>query len=110
MAASSLGRVSVNPGTPKRITDNQAIPNQTLTCGSIMVQTLSSSTGKVYVGLANMDKTTGVGVLAVLPIPTANSIPAFSMGNPTAMAAFNAADIHIDGDSTSDGVTSSIVR
>jgi len=110
MAAQSLGKVSATPGTPKLITNNQANPSTHLACGSVMIQTLSSSTGKVYIGLSNMDKTTGVGLLAVLPVPTANSIPAFSMGNPTAQAGINANEIYIDGDSTSDGVISSIVR
>lgn len=106
----SLGKISAIPGTPVKVTNNQASPNTHLACGSIMIQTLSSSTGKVYVGLANMDKTTGVGVIAVLPIPTVNSIPAFSAGNPTAQAGINANELYIDGESTSDGVIASIVR
>jgi hypothetical protein len=106
----SLGKLSVVPGSPKKLTDNQANPNTHLAAGSVMIQTLSSSTGKVYIGLSNMDKTTGTGVIAVLPIPSANSIPAFAAGNPTAQAGINANEIFIDGDSTSDGVIASIVR
>lgn len=110
MALQSLGKVSAVPGTPTRITNNQASPTTHLAVGSVMIQTLSSSTGKIFIGLSNMDKTTGVGVLAVLPIPTSNSIPSFSAGNPSAQAGINVNDLFIDGDSTSDGVISSIVR
>jgi hypothetical protein len=106
----SLGKITVTPGVPKKITDLQANPNIHLATGSIMIQTLSSSTGRVYIGLSNMDKTTGTGVIAVLAVPTANSIPAFAAGNPTAQAGINANEIYIDGDSTSDGVIASIVR
>jgi hypothetical protein len=110
MAAQSLGKISVTPGTPVRITNNQASPTTHLACGSIMIQTLSSSTGFVYIGLSNLDKSSGTGVLAVLPVPTTNSIPAFSLGNPTAQAGINANELFIDGASTSDGVIASIMR
>jgi hypothetical protein len=110
MALGTLGKMSATPGTPRRITANQAQPNANLSCASIMIQTLSSSTGKIYVGTSALDTSTMNGVGAVLPPPTANSIPSFSMGNPTAQAAFNAADVWFDGDSTSDGIIASIVR
>lgn len=111
MAASSLGLVRVtSPGTPVRLTVNQAAPSSNLACNSIMIQTLSSNVGKVYIGGSAMIKSSLNGVYAMLPIPTANSLPAFSIGNPTAQAAFNAADIFIDADNANDGVLASIVR
>jgi hypothetical protein len=45
----------------------------------MIIEALPSNTGRVYVGLAGLNRTTLAQVLAVLPIPTANVIPTFSI-------------------------------
>lgn len=111
MALQSLGRIRVNPGSPTRVTFNQSAQAAHLACGSIMIQAWSTNSNLVWIGNSDsFDKTTGVGVLAILAVPTSNSIPAFSAGNPTAQAGINANEVYIDGTSSNDYVIASIVR
>ena len=70
-----LGVLQPVPGTPLNVTANYpGLINQPV--NSMYFQVLPSNTGDVYIGIANMmDKTTGVGVIAVLRPPTANHLP-----------------------------------
>lgn len=110
MPAFSLGYVNAVPGTPQRITTNQSEPTRAISCGSVMIQVRSTNTGLVYVGLSNMDKTTGVGLLAILGVPSVNYIPSYSVGNPNAAAGFSAPEFFIDSTSSTNGVLSAYVR
>jgi hypothetical protein len=72
---------------------------------AFIIQALSTNTGKIYVGLAGLNKSTLVGVLCVLPIPTANLIPTFSVSLTAAANALALDDLLIDADVNGEGVT-----
>jgi hypothetical protein len=74
-----------------------------------MVQVLPMNSGRVYVGLLGMNKTTKAGVLAVLGVPTQNVIPAFTATVSYATAEFNLADIFIDVEVGNEGVIVSCI-
>lgn len=105
MAVHSLGKVTVSsPGSPVQATVNQASPNTRIPCYALMFQALPTNSGKVYVGLASMNKSTLAQCLAVLPIPGTTSAAAYSIAAPNVPGAFNMADFFIDADSAQDGV------
>ncbi len=98
MSVSSLGKVTVTSGgTPVQITATKTA------CQAISIQALSTNTGKIYVGLSNINKTTSVGVLGVLAVPTANLIPSFNAYQPQ-VAGLNADAFWIDADVNGEGV------
>jgi hypothetical protein len=110
MALHSLGKIAVgSPGTPVQITVNQSTPSSRIGCQAIMVQTLPTNTGKIYVGLAGMNKTTLAQVLAILAVPTVNTIPAYSATLSYAPGGLNAADLYIDADNGGEGALAVIV-
>lgn len=98
MPISSIGKVTVSTaGTPVQVTS-------TITdCQAISIQALAANTGKIYVGLKNMNKTTLVGVVAVLAVPTTNIIPSFNAYQPQ-IAGLNADAFYVDADVSSEGV------
>jgi hypothetical protein len=97
MALESLGRVAVaTSGIPQRLTANRADPTARYPCNAFMVQTWHANTGKVFVGTAGINISTGVGVDAVIPIPTVNTLPTFSASHQYAPAAFNLAEVYVD--------------
>lgn len=107
----SLGYISVaSPGTPQVLTKNETIPAANYAVYSYLVEVLSTNTGNIYIGEANMNKTTGAGLFAVLPPPTANSYPAFTAVVAEAPAAFTLNNIYIDADDPGDGVLCSAVQ
>lgn len=105
------GKVSVPvPGTPVRATANESDPTLHLACHSLLFQALSGNAGKVYIlDRQTGNKATGVGVLAVLPVPTANSIPGASATITSAPGALNLADYWIDSDNADEGVIVSVL-
>ena len=113
----SLGLVTVPvPGTPIQATANvsgSAAWGENTTvfaCLAILFQADPANTGKTYIGDdASFKKSTGEGRLAVLAIPTDNSIPSASATIPNAPAALNANDYWIDADKADEGVTVSIL-
>jgi hypothetical protein len=94
----SLGKVPVAAaGTPARLTVNETDPGATLLCYSIMVQQIRANTGYLIIGTASMDSSTHAGCLAVLAIPTTNSLPSANAGILTqSQNQFNAADYWLD--------------
>jgi len=74
-----------------------------------MVEAKFNNGGKIYIGTASFSKTTGVGLLAVLAIPTANMIPTFSATISFMPNGLNLADYWIDSESGSDGALLSAV-
>lgn len=78
-----LGPVVVpTPGTPvQAISQLSPVPPSPphVSIHGVMFQVLATNTGVVYIGQKGMNKTTLAGVLAYLPIPTANSAPTFSI-------------------------------
>lgn len=113
-----LGPVRVAiPGTPVSVTatvatvDAGGIVNNParFTCHAVLFQALPANTGKVYVGLAGLNKTTLAGVAAVLAVPTANAIPAFSVSLTLAPAGVDLSDLYLDADVATEGALVSIL-
>lgn len=98
MSLKSLGKIAVSSaGTPQAVSASQ------LLCQSISFQALSSNTGKIYIGTQGMSKSTLVGVLAVLAVPTANLLPGYSVSS-IPIGSVNAAEIYLDADTSTEGV------
>jgi hypothetical protein len=71
---------------------------------AITIQALPGNTGKVYIGLAGLNASTLVGVLTILPIPTANSLPAYSLSLAEAANGLGLTTLWFDVDNGGDGV------
>jgi hypothetical protein len=106
----SLGVVRVPlVGVPVRVTINKPVPTDRCAVHAILFQALPENTGRIYVGTANLNRVTKAGVLGTLAVPTANSIPTFSMALTISPNAILAQDIFIDGDANTDGVTIAVL-
>ena len=111
MATSELGKVVVTTaGTPVRATANLSNPAARYICKSYMVQAWPTNSGLAYVGKQSMVKATGVAVTAVLPAPSAATVPAFSASHEDAPAAFDMARIWIDAAVNGEAVLITVVR
>lgn len=99
MALRSFGKVAVaSAGTPVRITTNESDPTARVGMQSITVFALAGNSGtNIYVGRSNMNKTTLVGVYAII---AKGNQEAFEI--PLSPAGINAADVYIDADTNSD--------
>lgn len=98
-------------GTPVRATSNQAVPPTRYAAHSILFQQVAGNTGKIYIcdsETANIS--TGVGVLAVLPIGTTNFLPSASATVTYAPNAFDLAQYWIDVDVDGEGCLVSSIR
>jgi hypothetical protein len=104
-----IGKFTVTPGTPVRLTSTQAKPGEKFACHGVLVQALKSNTGFVYVGEATMDKATMSGVYAQLAIPTANTVPSFTAALTASPNAVNLADLYLDGDVLGEGAIVSVL-
>lgn len=99
----SLGRTLVMvAGTPQRVVAPVSLNPATV--HAVVIQVLPSNTGKVYVGVSGLNKTTLAGVLSVLAVPTANMLPAFSISITHAANAIPVTDLYIDVDTGGEGV------
>jgi hypothetical protein len=114
MAASlfATGKVTVTTsGTPVQIPTLPAVvtgplgPQGLTTVHAFIIQALSGNAGKIYIGLSGMSKSSLVGVLVVLPVPTANLIPTFSVSLTEAANALSLTDLWFDADNSGEGVT-----
>ncbi len=74
------------------------------TVHALVIEALSGNTGKIYIGLVGMDKSSLKGVLMVLPVPTANLIPSFSISLTAAANALSVTDLWFDADTNGEGV------
>lgn len=112
MSVRSLGKIAVTAaGTPEAATKNETNPTRRLICHSFLAEALPTNTGKVYVGrLGQLNKTTLAGVYAILPIPTTNVLPSFSVTLNTAYDSFDMSQVGIDADVNGEGVLVSIVQ
>lgn len=99
MALQAIGKVTVTTaGTPVRVTSTKTGAQ------AIMVQAWHANTGKIFVGTsASMNKTTGAGVLAMIPAPTTGVIPTASFSIPLAPVGMDASDLWIDADTNGEG-------
>lgn len=104
----SLGRtLVVVAGTPVAVQVPSTVNPPT--CHAFVVEALSGNTGKVYIGLVGLNKSTLVGCLVVLPVPTANLIPTFSVSVTAASNAVALDQLYIDADNSGEGVLISAV-
>ena len=104
MSVTPLGYVKVAAaGTPVQVTSGLAQPSNRIAGQTLMVQAIPGNSGKIFLGFANMVKATGVGVLAVLPIPTLNILPSTQISLPMLPAGLNIADFYLDADVNGEG-------
>ncbi len=106
----ALGKLTVpTSGTPVQV-PAPVLPGQgpTLpalsTVHALVIEVLSTNTGKIYVGIAGLNKSTLAGVLMVLPVPTANLLPTFSISLTAAANALSLTDLVVDADNSGEGV------
>ena len=71
-----FGLVTVdNSGTKVRATKNQADPTADYPVHSYRIVAKETNTGQIFIGDSTLDKSTGAGIMAVLPKPTVSNIP-----------------------------------
>ncbi len=111
MGLRSLGLVTVpTAGAPVRLTANETVPTARVGAHSISAQAWHPNTARVYIGDRDtMVRATGVGVLMVLAIPTANALSQFTATIVNSPAGFNAADLWMDVDNDGEGAVVSIL-
>lgn len=105
----SAGKVAVvAAGTPVQVPVPSTVAGPGApglsTVHAFLISALAGNAGKVYIGLAGMNKSTLVGVLVVLPVPTTNLIPTFAVSLTQAANALSLSDLWIDADTNGDGV------
>lgn len=110
----SLGYVTVpTPGTPVRATANETDPTKRLPAQAVSFQVRASNTDLVYIGVAGMNKTTGVGVLAQLAAPadaTTGPFPSYSPSIPNIPAGLNINDLWVDAEQANEGVVVGVAQ
>ena len=106
----SLGKIVIaTPGVKLRATNNQTDPTKGFLAHSVLIEAWPSNTGKIYIcDRSTANTTTGVGLLAILGIPTANFIPTFTDTISYASNGCNIEQIWIDADNPNDGVLVSV--
>ena len=100
------GYVPCTTGVNVRATVNVADPTNRIGAQAVLVQAKPGNTAAIYIGLASMDISTGVGVLGVIPAhadPTTGPFPSWTASQPNQMAGLNVADYYVQG-TTGDGV------
>lgn len=101
------------PGTPVQVTAPSVgggTNGNPFAIHGVMFQALPTNTGKVYIGVADMNKSTYANVAAVLPIPTTNFLPTFSTSITIAPMALTLLEFWIDADVADEGVLVTGVR
>lgn len=76
---------------------------------ALLLQPLPSNTGRIYVGVFGVNRTTLAGVLAILPTPTVNALPAFTVSIAQASNAIAVGDLWIDAEVSGEGVFGSVL-
>lgn len=106
----AIGKLTVPvPGTPVRATSGQSNPAANLICHGFLFQALPTNTGKVYIGVAGMDKAALSDVLAILPVPTSNLLPTFSAAVTIAPNALRLEQLYLDADNPDEGAICTIL-
>jgi len=107
----SIGYITVTTaGTPVQVSETRE-PAQT-----IFFQQAEDNTGKIWIcSSASANKTTGVGVLAVIPAPTltdevATTLPYASVTIPSAPCALNVMNFWVDADENGEKCLVSYIR
>lgn len=76
---------------------------------SLLLQPLPTNTGRVYLGTVGLNRTTLAAVLAILPVPTANALPAFTASLAVAANALALEDLYVDVEVNGEGVFGSVL-
>ena len=106
----AIGKLTVaTPGTPVRATVNNANPAETVRIHGFLFQAPRSNVGIVYIGKEDMDRTTLVGVLGMLAIPTDNSLPSFSAALTISPNGLMQEELYVDADEAGDGAILTIL-
>jgi len=99
-----FGRIIVStPGVPVPVTALQTDAINRLNVHAVLIQALSSNTGKVYIGTRDINRSTLAGVYAVLAVPTPSVIPTFSAALTLAPAGIQVQDMYLDVDLGGEG-------
>ena len=78
---------------------------------NLQLQPLPTNTGLIYVGVGGMNKTTFVGVLAVLGKPPATGpMPTWTVTNGRATNGVGVTEVFIDADNSGEGVVGTVVQ
>ncbi len=112
MAAKSFGRITVaSPDTAIQATVNESVPSTRFSVHSLMFERDDpNDTGLVYIGTsASMNRTTLVGVVAILAVPTDNFLPVFTVTITHMPDGINANEYFIDADVAGDSVLISAI-
>lgn len=97
------------PGTLVRCTSTQANPAEKFPCHAVLIQALPFNAGRVFIGWSTMNRVTLANVIAVLAIPTDNTIPSFTAALTLSPNAINLADLYIDAELAAEGAIVSVL-
>lgn len=97
------------PGTLVRVTTGQENPQEKFACHGALIQAFWSNTGRVYIGRSTMNKATKTDIIAVLAIPTDNTIPSFTAALTLSPNAINLSDLYLDVDVAGEGAIVSVL-
>lgn len=104
-----LGELKPTPGTPMTFTENfPEFAHEVI--NTLFMQVLPGNQGDVYFGRENMNKTTRVGVIAILRPPTANYLPDLAFNIPDSMNPLNIGVYRVDVDILGDGLRPSFIQ
>lgn len=102
-----FGLVTVaNSGTKVRLTNNETDPTAVYLVHSYLIAVKETNTGPIFIGNSSMDKSTGAGVIAVLPKPNISTIP--RLEGTASYEKLN--EIWVDAEKDGDGVYVSCVK
>lgn len=112
MAQHALGNVTpASTTTALRATNNQTVPGSKYSAQAVQFQALSTNTGSVFI-VDRETPTLALHVLAEIPAPSSSPAtrPAWTIGNPVAPGAFDAATFWILPAVSGEGVRVTVVR
>jgi hypothetical protein len=93
-------------GTLVRLTLNLPVPTARVGAQSVQIQAKPGNSGPIYVGLAGFVRSTGVGLLAIIPKPASATTGPFasqSFSMPLAATGFDVSHLYLDADNDGDG-------
>lgn len=123
MPFKSIGNYVTVPaaGTPVQLTVNRTNPTERLVFNTLFIQQVAANTSPIYVfvktkefPVSSFNKSTGAGVVAIIPAPTLSSgvavvLPWVSITAPMAAGMDDAANYYIDVDVSSNKALVSII-
>lgn len=107
----ALGMIPVPaPGTPVAIDTALPNPDKSMSIHGALFEQIPGQTGKIYIGRKSMDKSSLVGVYAILAIPTTNFLPTFSVALTIAPNGLSTIEFWVDADVAGEGVLVTILQ